>query len=424
MFSTNSKIQSILPHPNVDIFRSPHHPYYIFSLEYMQESAGLRAYYNLCHILNELGYEAYVVLEQSNSGLRTPVLTNEIRKNHLKNGRHPIAVYGETTQGNPLEGAVVVRWILNNIGHIGANVTFSKDDLLFYWSLVYSNGEKAVRQLSFPLIDRQIFNKGNVADEERTGFCYYAHKFFLFDKNNATRQISEKIKANGISLCQDIKRTHIEIADILRHSKVLYCYEPSVITGEAGLCGCPSIIVKTEYLDQFDMDNRGFKRPIIPENEIDFSYIPTDNEDWIDYYNNREFEQWETIRDFIKITQDAADNCKNALKNATDDLIDFCNKHKTLYIYGAGRVARHCCSLMKILNIAVKGIVVSDDQVGRDSTPKNLCELPVFCLSDIKAKKEHCGLVLAMLIKNENEVIKTLNLCGFKHYTRYSLLLN
>ena len=163
-----------------------HHPYYIFTQEYAQTSAGDRAMYYLCHLLNERGYEAYVIADEPVPGMDTPILTYEIRQKHKAENRHTIAVYNEMVRGNPLEGDIVVRWIMNKRVVVdGEKLVFPPDDLHFYWSNVFSEKDDC-DELRFSPVNNGIFNNSDVADEQREGFCYYAHKYFQHNDGNVS----------------------------------------------------------------------------------------------------------------------------------------------------------------------------------------------------------------------------------------------
>lgn len=254
--------------PANSFHESHHFPYYIVSPNFSQKSSGPRMLHCLCHMLNELGYEAYITADVCSPWLRTPQLTREVSDRHKATGRFPIAVYPEVARGNPLNVPVVARWILNKAGHLGGDAQFHPDELLFYWDEWVLNGEKNADRLYLPSVDTRIFNNHGVRPEEREGFCYYAHKYLHFGG-----KIEDRITAGGTSLCQDIPRTAEEIAAILRRSKVLYCYEPSNIITEAYICGCPTILVDSEYLRPFNLGRHGIEQ--IPEAEIDFSHIPS-----------------------------------------------------------------------------------------------------------------------------------------------------
>lgn len=220
-------------------------PYYIYAPDFRQNSAGIRALHYLCHALNEMGHEAYVFpATVTNPYLRTPPLTAETLKHHFLTGRIPITVYPEVASGNPLAMPIVARWLLNQPGHLGGDASFPPDELLYHYDpwVIAGTGLYA-SQLKVPIIDIRIFNNdNNPYDDHREGACYYAHKFIATGGT-----VSEEIRNNAISLGQDIPRTPEEIASILRRSEVLYCYEQTALMAEALLCGCPVLIVPSDY---------------------------------------------------------------------------------------------------------------------------------------------------------------------------------
>ncbi|MDR1227766.1 MAG: hypothetical protein LBK55_01910 [Azoarcus sp.] len=293
-----------LAKPPLDFFGSPHAPYYIFAPRFTHRSGGIRALYHLCHALNEAGYEAYISSSKPAPGLRTPPLTPEIQESHQADDRVPVTVYPEIQPGNLLQGAVVARWLLNKAGHLHGHKDFAPDELFFYWDECMLSGEKNAEKLFVPLIDRRIFHPGNTLPENRSGFCYYANKYFLLKQ-----EIAEHVVHNGISLSQRTPLSPWGIAEILRTAKVLYCYEPSAIAVEALSCGCPVVLVMTDYLRQFDPSQWELKLPMLSEAEIataDFSVPPVDMDAWNAYLDNIERDAAGHIALFIEITQAAA----------------------------------------------------------------------------------------------------------------------
>lgn len=284
-------------------YSSNHAPYYIYALDYIQQSAGIRALHYLCHALNESGYEAYVTCKVTAPHLRTPVLSKKIMQRHQASGREPIVVYPEIVHGNPLAGNTVARWLLNQPGHLAGDKYFSDDDLIFTFDPSYLPAEMRGEVLHIPTIDLSIFNnEENPDDDSREYICFYAKKY-LSKGGKFTRHVE-----GGISLCQDQKLTHRDIASILRKSKLLYVYEPTALIGEALLCGCPVSIIETDYWKA---------------NTANYSYVA----DWgvvmddspeslalakANVENYRAFHEGVVIRDawihldrFIKLTQEA-----------------------------------------------------------------------------------------------------------------------
>jgi O-antigen biosynthesis protein len=226
-------------------FNCVHSPYYIFSPQYSAKSAGGRALHHLCHALNEMGQEAYIIgCETECLTLRTPLLSVNDVLRHQQTTMAPIMVYPEVVSGNPLNMPFVVRWLLNQAGHLGGG-DFAEEDMIFSFSASYIDEHSSAQLLNIPVINNAVFNNENNAfDEYRQGACFYAHKYLA--KGYKLTEHAEQ----ATSLCQDIALTPQDIADILRRSEVLYCYEPSAIIGEAVLCGCPVIIIDSPFLTE------------------------------------------------------------------------------------------------------------------------------------------------------------------------------
>lgn len=290
---------------NRNFYSAEHAPYYICALDYIQQSAGIRALHYLCHALNESGMEAYVTCQQIVPQLRTPVLNSQALEHHHLAGRKPIVVYPEIIPGDPLEtGGVVVRWLLNRPGLIGGDTTFPDDNLIFAYDMHYLPQGMEGEPLHIPTCDLSIFNNGNNPDDEaRELVCFYAHKYLA-----QGGQLTEQAKG-AVSLCKDQKLSPQALAAILRKSRVLYVYEPTALIAEALLCGCPVVVIESDYWR---------------ENTANYSYTS----DWgvvmddrpesvalasANVHNYRSFHEntvlkdaWEHLDRFIELTQLAA----------------------------------------------------------------------------------------------------------------------
>lgn len=218
-------------------------PFYIFAPDYRETSGGIRVLHYLCHILNELGEEAYILnAKEVSKTLRTPQLTFAKLEEHYAAGRNPVTVYPEIIHANPASTPVVVRWLLNVPGHLGKPIEFEEKDLIFFyeaWCL--PKGKEGLPLFIHPVVDAVFNNADNPEDSNREFECYYANKYHLGRKPILPEH------RNLISLGQEIKRTPEEIAGILRKAKVLYCYEPSGIISEAQACGCPVLLIQSHY---------------------------------------------------------------------------------------------------------------------------------------------------------------------------------
>lgn len=287
--------------PRPSFFARSRHPYYIAAPDFRQSSGGIRALYSLCHILNELGYEAYVANESSslNHQFRSPLLKPAVRAAHERAGLCPIGVFPEVAHGNILKTPIVARWILNKPGHLGGDNNFHPEEILFYWDDWMMDGTHTAQMLQLPIIDRRIFCPPPPGTQ-RKGFCFYANKYFKFSK-----QLSKTLTENGIDLGLHIPRSHQEIAHILQTSEVFYCYEPSALVLEARACGCPAVFVETPYLQEFNI-NLGIYR--VKEEDIGHTPIPPHNPVGITrHLDGVEERAWTQIEAFIERTQAAAE---------------------------------------------------------------------------------------------------------------------
>jgi len=223
-------------------------PYYIYvyGFDFTAKSAGIRALHYLCHALNEVGAEAYLIgCTKESEFLRTPLLRGGDVLRHKKANKTPIVVYPEVTRGNPLNVPFVVRWLLNKAGALGGDAFFSDSEMLFAYTQDYVPEGASIPLLTVPSVNGEIFNNlNNQYDTNRQGSCFYAHKYLL-----SGGKLTEHV-TGAVSLCQDVDLSPSEIAAVLRRSEVLYCYEPSAIIKEALLCGCPIIVIPSTFLDE------------------------------------------------------------------------------------------------------------------------------------------------------------------------------
>jgi len=223
-------------------------PYYVYAdgFDFTDKSAGIRALHYLCHALNELGAEAYLIgCTRESEFLRTPLLRESDVLRHKQSNKVPIVIYPEVVRGNPLNMPFVVRWLLNKAGALGGDEAFADSEMMFAYTTDYIPEGTSIPLLTVPAVNEGIFNNlNNQDDTNRRGGCFYAHKYLL-SGGKLTKHAD-----GAVSLCQDVDLSPSDIAAVLRRSKVLYCYEPSAIIREALLCGCPVTIIPSKFLDE------------------------------------------------------------------------------------------------------------------------------------------------------------------------------
>ncbi|WP_210643417.1 glycosyltransferase family 2 protein [Pseudomonas sp. Tri1] len=229
----------------------PRHPYYIAAPNYRETSSGVCVLHYLCHVLNLSGYEAYLTPCQVNPKLRTPILTDELRRHHRSLGLAPIAVYSEVVDGNPIGAPIVARYILNREGFLtGRAIKAQKTDLFFYYTQDFGGDSDNSNLLLLPVIDSELFSPPTES-VQRSGNYLYLHRI-------------DRSKVDYSMLPDDIEvlsmanpKTLTELAQIFRTASTLYSYEISATCTEAMLCGCPVVYmpgghVKTQpFIEQF-----------------------------------------------------------------------------------------------------------------------------------------------------------------------------
>ena len=217
------------------LHRGPGHPYYIVAPGYRETSSGICVLHYLCHALNLEGRDAFIVGDVAvNPLLKTPLLTEEIKRQHIEQNRVPIAVYPEVTVGNPLGASVVVRYLLNREGAIaGRSMEVGDDDLQYYYAPDFASDSKPVKLLTLPIIDSELFRERGQA--ERSAKYLYLNRFPR-DQVDFSR-LPEDIEVLSVSEPKSLS----ELAELFQTASVLYSYELSATCTEAMLCGCPVV---------------------------------------------------------------------------------------------------------------------------------------------------------------------------------------
>jgi hypothetical protein len=284
------------------------YPYYIDVPFYTRYSAGIKSLHLLCHALNRIGQNAFVRVRTKlpfgapvcSPDLLTPRLTQDVIDQHYRRGQCPIVIYLEDVTGNPFRAPLVVRYVLNFPGLIGGEKVYADSEIRFGYFRVLAEAAGAPENVLYlPASDSRVFYPP--ADESRrSGACYYVCKF--------KRELASLVRERTRGMTEITReQTPEELADLLRRSEVLYCFENSAIATEAGLCGCPTIFVPNEYMtDIIAREELGVDGVAWGENpeEVDRAFR-TVGKVWENYQRTvREF--WQQLVHFVAVTQEAA----------------------------------------------------------------------------------------------------------------------
>lgn len=223
-------------------------PYLIVTPWYRYYSAGVRMLHALCHHLNENGYKAYVNTDCINLDWNEESCSAEDYPFFAENG---IIVYPEVVKGNPLNGKIVVRYILNHPGWSGGDKEYPFEDILFT-----CNKETLGKYvpdghiLCIPLIE-DFFRDERL---QRNGGCFFVGKGVSVPRIPETKGMKEIIGMN-----------REEVARTLKTSTILITYDNfSLIIEEAKKCGCPVRIVGEEISRvSYDDYTKNFEKQLV-----------------------------------------------------------------------------------------------------------------------------------------------------------------
>lgn len=287
-------------HP--DLFAPPHQPYYIHSPHYHHTSGGARALHYLCHALNLIGEEAYVLNPNVNPALRTPVLTTDIIQRHQAAGRSPIAMYPEVISDNPFNAKNVVRLLLAQPGlYTGIPIDFQPRDLIYTTPGAAPEGWD-YDMLRIPIVNISIYHSRGVDDSKRNGSAVFIHRHL--DNGGTLLPVTE----DAIEISYRVpQRTQEELADIYRSVKCLYMYELGTPCYEALQCGCPVILILNEQSLKksvpWIMGGNGISWGLDPQN-IEKAFATVKNA--IPYYAEEISGFWQDLRALVDKTQKLA----------------------------------------------------------------------------------------------------------------------
>jgi len=211
------------------------HPYYITAPGFSEHSSGIRVLHYLCHVLNLLGYEAYISASQVSQWLWTPLLSDEVMKRHFITGRKPIALYPEVVRGTPLGVGTKVRLLLNLPGKIAGHAEFDDDEITFGYRSAFVK-DPATPLLTMPTSDPAQFCPG-LPESQRSG------RYVFFNRLLARGGKLQAVTADAEEISSRKPRSMAELSEIFKRAELLYCYEDGAITLEARMCGCPVVFI-------------------------------------------------------------------------------------------------------------------------------------------------------------------------------------
>ncbi|MFJ4145760.1 hypothetical protein [Pseudomonas sp. NPDC089734] len=226
-------------------------PYYIVTARYVRTSAGIKALHFLCHALNRMGEQAFLIMNpyfppslSTHPTLNTPLLNKRIMDYHRAEGLTPITIYPESIKGDPMQAPFIVRYILNYAGLLGGDEQFPDTEYcISYSEAIAATVPESKQTIFIPASDPNFFVPPALGTK-RQGACFYAGKYKNYH-GGKTFAVTDGL----VEIVRDREgeQTPEQIRDLFQQCERFYCYENSALAIEAMLCGCPVVFLPNEY---------------------------------------------------------------------------------------------------------------------------------------------------------------------------------
>jgi len=206
----------------------------IYTYDYSPGIGGVKVMHKLCHLLNELGFESYLMpIHIQNefytcADYNTPLVTHKI----LENLDECVIIYPEGISYNPLNAKNIVRWILHYPQR--DEQTYGKTDLIYYINDYYHSDYLGSKENSLYVAEfhDDIFID---AGYDRKGSCYSIRK--------AVNPILIHPK-DSILIPFNSAGDLYNLADLFNRTEKFYCYDNhTFLFTQAAMCGCISIVI-------------------------------------------------------------------------------------------------------------------------------------------------------------------------------------
>lgn len=220
---------------------------------YQTIHGGVITLHKLCHILNEIGFDAYMIDFRGNGNsieLNPNYNTKNINLDKVDKEKD-IIVYPEIVRGNPYGFKKCVRYILYYNEKRKTHDTWGENDFWLYFIEKFYDGIKDKNILK--VVDTQVDYFKNLNKERKKDSCYTIRKGSSFN------HISKNYHPTDSTLLGNVN--HKKMLEIFNNHKRFYSYDPNTYMNTiASLCGCESIIVPIKNVSKNDWEKNNQHR--------------------------------------------------------------------------------------------------------------------------------------------------------------------
>lgn len=217
---------------------------------------GLKVLHKLCHLLNERGYDAYLIPLNFNlpfavyEGYNVKMVTQEV----LDNLDDVIVVYPESWYGNYLNAPNVVRWMIGFPSEVHIN-TWSDSDLWFWYLPFYITEKYNKNSDNFLYIGESHSDIFFDRKLERTGSCWTLRK--AQDRVQPSQYVHP---ADSKFIPYHAAGDLVGLSTTFNLSEQFYCYDNyTYMSIQSLMCNTDTIIVphtksKEEFFNGFELN--------------------------------------------------------------------------------------------------------------------------------------------------------------------------
>lgn len=226
-------------------------PYLMYIPDWQWNSGGVRTCHYLAHLLNEFGYPCALLGKRTYPEWKTPCLGGDQAAIDKWHDAGAIFIIPDMYEGYPYGARQrVLRYVCNRLGFFTGtkNLSYPEHELQVpFTRLLAKPGTPDSEILFLPCIDTNMFCP---AARPRDQACAWVGKRaarFIDDSYGRTAPM-------GITLItKKTPKQRAKLAQLLKHSRVLYSFDDlTALVTEAGLCGCPSVIIPTPDYSRAD----------------------------------------------------------------------------------------------------------------------------------------------------------------------------
>jgi hypothetical protein len=218
---------------------------------YNPSIGGAVVLHKLCHILNELNYDASLTTTIKLNGQTEYFVLNPDFNTKIASEidiNNDIVIYPEIESGNPFQSKNVIRYILNKFHlpeHGNTMATWGSED---YWLYFHDLFYDKIKEPNFlHILHTKIDYFINLNKDRDIESC------FTFRKKSEDKQNLNIIHPiDSIEIPYNVSDEYL--LDIFNRSKRFYSYDTETYLNIlASLCGCESIVVPYKNLKKSDL---------------------------------------------------------------------------------------------------------------------------------------------------------------------------